>query len=210
MEYVSGYSMYKIIESYMKSTETQKKIILEPLSCILKLSLIHHKSLGTKISVNNNSIQYHEPTLYQGAIRTYQGDSRDDLHNLCYPITVALRWFPKGNKHYDLFYEQCIQGLAYLKNNYDHNSIINHTLSHYITLINDNNTEGDIPESPLINELREFWKEEEIEIIYMIYKYALTLEDTEKIIYLNMLETILTEKEKQINAFIQKISTSYE
>ena len=29
MEYVSGYSMYKIIESYMKSTETQKKIILE-------------------------------------------------------------------------------------------------------------------------------------------------------------------------------------
>jgi len=178
--------------------------------CIKLLSLIHHKSLGTKVSVNNNSIQYHEPTLYQGAMRTYQGDSRDDLHNLCYPITVALRWFPKGNKHYDLFYEQCIQGLAYLKNNYDHNSIINHTLSHYITLINDNNTEGDIPESPLINELREFWKEEEIEIIYMIYKYALTLEDTEKIIYLNMLETILTEKEKQINAFIQKISTSYE
>jgi len=202
--------MYKIIESYMKSTETQKKIILEPLSCILKLSLIHHKPLGTKVSVNNNSIQYHEPTIYQGAIRTYQGDSRDDLHNLCYPIMVALRWFPKGEEKNDFFYEQCIQGLAYLKNNYDHNSIINHTLSHYITLINDNNTEGVIPESPLINKLEEFWKEEEKEIIFMIYKFALTLEDEEKGIYLKMLETILTEKEKQINTFIQKVSTSYE
>jgi len=194
----------------MKSTETQKKIILEPLSCILKLSLIHHKPLGTKVSVNNNSIQYHEPTIYQGAIRTYQGDSRDDLHNLCYPIMVALRWFPKGEEKNDFFYEQCIQGLAYLKNNYDHNSIINHTLSHYITLINDNNTEGVIPESPLINKLEEFWKEEEKDIIYMIYKYAITLKDEEKGIYLRMLETILTEKEKQINTFIQKVSTSYE
>lgn len=202
--------MFKIVDSYMKSTETQKKIILEPLCCILKLSLLFHKPLGTKISVSNNSIEYHEATIYQGALRTYQGDSRDDLHNLCYPIMIALRWFPKGDERNDLFYEQCIQGLAYLKNNYDHNSIINHTLSHYITLINDNNTEGSIPESPIIEQLREFWKEEEKDILYMIYKYAITLKDEEKAIYLRMLETILTEKEKQISDYIQKVSTSYE
>ena len=36
MEYLSGYSMYKILGSYVKSTETQKKLILEPLCCLLK------------------------------------------------------------------------------------------------------------------------------------------------------------------------------
>jgi hypothetical protein len=208
MEYLSGYSMYKIVESYLKSTETQKKIILEPLCCLLKLSLIHHKPMGTKISVTDNSILYHEPTLFQGAFRTYTGDSRDDLHNLCYPIMICLQWFPKET--YSLFYEHCIQGLAYLKNNYDPNSIVNHTLSHYITLITDNIKEEKLPESPIIEHLRDFWKEDEIEIVQKIYEYMVTLNDTDNQTYLKIIETLLEEKEKKIYSYIQKVSTSYE
>ncbi len=208
MDYLSGYSMYKIVESYVKSTETQKKIILEPLCCLLKLSLIHHKPLGTKISVTDNSIYFHEPTLFQGAIRSYTGDSRDDLHNLCYPIMISLKWFPKDK--YPLFYEQCIQGLAYLKNNYDHNSIVNHTLSHYITLITDNITEEKLPESPIIEHLKDFWKDEEIEIVQKIYDYVIQLKDEEKETYLKIIEILLEEKEKKICLYIQKVSTSYD
>ena len=45
MDYISSYSMYKILESYLKNTETQKNIILDPLCCILKIALVHQKKL---------------------------------------------------------------------------------------------------------------------------------------------------------------------
>lgn len=208
MDYISSYSMYKIVESYLKNTETHKNIILEPLCCILKIALVHQKPLGTKISVTNNSILYHEPTLYQGVLRSYTGDSRDDLHNLCFPIMIGLKWFPKDK--FPVFYDECIQGLAYLKNNYDQNSIINHTLSHYITIITDNNAEESTPESPIIQNLKEFWDEEEINIVNDLFKYMLKLNNDDKMIYFKIIETLITEKEKKICEFIQKVSSSYD
>ena len=34
---------------------------------------------GNKKSVTDNSILRHEPTFFRGALRTYTGDSRDDV-----------------------------------------------------------------------------------------------------------------------------------
>ena len=90
-------TMYKMIESYMKSKDT-KNILLEPLSCLIKLVILSQKIQGTKISIYNNSILFHEPSITQGVLRTYQGDSRDDLHNLCFPIMIALKWYPKDRE----------------------------------------------------------------------------------------------------------------
>ena len=210
MESINSYgvSLYKIVESYMSNGD-QKKVLLEPLSCVIKLSLLLYKPMGTKLSITNNSIIYNEPAAYQGIVRTVGGDSRDDLHNLCYPLMMSLHWFPKTDPKYSFFYEQCIQGLSYLKSNYDMNSLTNHTLSHYIELLTKEETsENTLSASPLMSSLRDFWEKEEIDIIYSLYQFAIKKED-QKVFYMRMIETIITEKEKKLNEYLQSVSTTY-
>ena len=68
--------------------------ILDPLTCLVRLSILDFKPLGTKISLNNNKIKYNEPNVLQGAIRWTNGDAREDLHNLFNPLKKAvLLWY---------------------------------------------------------------------------------------------------------------------
>ena len=46
--------MYKVYEM-LPSSDSSKQLILEPLTCVLKLSLLQWKENGTKISISNNS-----------------------------------------------------------------------------------------------------------------------------------------------------------
>ena len=62
--------------------EKENDILLEPLSCIFRMILLNYKEEGTKISILNHSIQYNESNFYQGIMRTINGDTREDLHNL--------------------------------------------------------------------------------------------------------------------------------
>ena len=55
-------NMYKVYE-LLPSYDTSKQLILEPLSCVLKLSLLQYKPPGTKISVSKNSLEFNEPSL---------------------------------------------------------------------------------------------------------------------------------------------------
>tara|TARA_B100000676_G_C17959397_1_gene776648 strand:- start:330 stop:965 length:636 start_codon:yes stop_codon:yes gene_type:complete len=211
MDSINSYSsaILKIIEAYLKDDDSNN-VLLEPFSCILKLGLLFYKPMGTKLSITKNSIQFNDATIYQGALRTYTGDSREDLHNLCYPLMIALNWFPKKNEKYKFFYEQCILGLTYLKNNYDRNSLTNHTLSHYIELINSESKDVNIiTASPLMNSLKDFWTKEEINIIYLLFTFAVKQNDTDKIFYVNMIEKIIENKEKKLNEFVKEISTKY-
>ena len=73
--------MYKVYEM-LPSSDSSKQLILEPLTCVLKLSLLQWKENGTKISISNNSLKYNEPSLLQGLTRKMTGDSRLDLHNM--------------------------------------------------------------------------------------------------------------------------------
>lgn len=211
MESINCYTttFLKLIETYLKDDDSNN-VLLEPFSCILKLGILFYKPIGTKISITKNSIHYNDASIYQGALRTYAGDSRDDLHNICYPIMIALKWFPKSDKRFDFFYQQCILGLTYLKNNYDRNSLTNHTLSHYIELINnDSNDTKPISGSPLINSLKDFWVKEEIDIIFSLFKYALTKDDADKQFYIKIIEKIIDNKEIKLNEYIKEVSTRF-
>ena len=84
--------MYKIYEM-LPSSDSSKQLILEPLTCVLKLSLLQWKENGTKISISNNSLKYNEPSLLQGLTRKMTGDSRLDLHNICHPLIKSLEYF---------------------------------------------------------------------------------------------------------------------
>ena len=86
-------NMFQIFQYTLPSSK-EKNIILEPLCCIFRMILLKYKDPGIKISITaNNSIEYMDSSLYQGILRTYNGDTRDDLHNLYNPFLKAFEWY---------------------------------------------------------------------------------------------------------------------
>ena len=132
-------NMFQIFQYTLPSSK-EKNIILEPLCCIFRMILLKYKDPGIKISITaNNSIEYMDSSLYQGILRTYNGDTRDDLHNLYNPFLKAFEWYNNDDEEsiYHYFYQQCHEGLIILNNSYEKGSIIHHTLTHYCTMFED-------------------------------------------------------------------------
>ena len=217
---------------YMNNQKhNHNNVILEPMTCILRLLLFNYKETGTKLSIYQNSIHYNDPTMIQGVVRNLNGDTKDDLHNLYKPILKSFEWYDVNIPIYKYFYEKCINGIECLLKSYDENSIVHHTLIHYITLFrqiicdnhieyhnnhiedhieNHNNNHIDDHESPLLNKLQFIWKKEELQIIYQILM-IIENNDTpcQKELYLHIIDEIVSLKEKNVYDFIQKSSTVY-
>ena len=116
------------------------------------------------------------------------------------------------------FFEKLIIGLEKLNSVYDENTIIYHSISHYITMIKDLLETNDLTkfkdiskqESPLIDNLRNIWDSDEIYIIYKNLNYINNSEDEElKNTYIKSIEDILSYKEKLVENYINSSSTSY-
>jgi hypothetical protein len=202
---VSGMYLYNNMMTYYQNKNTRKNLILEPLCCILKLILLQFKEKNTKISVSDNSIYFNEPSYGQGLVRSLYGDCREDLHNIYHPLIKSIEWYPI--KDFNIYYEECKKGLQLLLEVYDDNTTIHHTISHYISIIEGKNDKEVAETNPIIDNLKDFWKSEEINVINELLN--LILKNIEKDVYLKCLENIIEEKEKKVNEYIQKVSTSY-
>ena len=211
--YIPGY--FNMYQTVLKNNNEDKKIILEPLSTILRLIIFIYKEKGTKISIYNNAIYYCEPHFLQGLIRNFNGDKREDLHNLYYPLLKAFEWYDYNDPIYHYFYDKCIVGLTMLLEEYDKDSIIHHTLTHYISTLNSvldgNGAEqgGDIKESPLLDDFKILWKKEELEIIHKTFLLLEKSHDEDKKVYLQTIDHIVSMKERKVKEYIDKFSTSY-
>ena len=219
-------NMFQILQTPMMTKDNN--VLLEPLSCIFRMGLLNYKEEGMKISIFNNSIQYNEKTFYQGLLRSYNGDTREDLHNLYNPFLKAFEWYPTdeglSGSMYLYFYQKCYDGLMKLITSYEKGSIIHHTLTHYSiifkdcidkkSLIDDGMSgvgeEMKEKESPLLGELKTIWKEEELKIIFQTLQYLDTcVDEEEKKIYFKIIDDIVTMKEKKVNEYVKQASTSY-
>jgi hypothetical protein len=210
-------NMFQMLQTPM--TTKDNNVILEPLSCIFRMCLLNYKEDGMKISIFNNSIQYNEKNIYQGLWRSYNGDTREDLHNLYNPFLKAFEWYPINIEtepcifHY--FYQKCHEGITKLLTSYDKGSIIHHTLTHYCKIFKDcidgkEISDDEEKESPLLNELKNIWKEEELLIIFQTLQYLENCkDDDEKSIYFKTINDIVTMKEKKVYEYVKKASTSY-
>lgn len=208
MDSISSKTLFRMYSLYeMFPSESSKQLILEPLSCILKLGLLQYKPNGTKISVSQNSIQFHEPTLFQGLTRTLQGDSRHDLHNIGNPIVKCVEWYPLSDERFTAFYTKAIQGLTLLKDSYEDQSLINHTIHHYINILSGKDTSR-IEDTSVTAELKQCWSSSELQLVETLVN---TIESSEecKEIYVDILDQIVTRKEQVIHEKIHKLSTSY-
>lgn len=214
---LSNLSTYFDIYDFLnKNTTISKNLILEPRCCIFKIILLNYKSSGTKISINNNAITFNEPSYIQGILRYYMGDSRNDLHNIHNPLIKAMELSDLNNEINIYFFKKCIDGFNLLKEVYDKNTIIHHTINHYVNIITkfiENNEIEKINkdlESPLIDGLKNIWKTDEIDLIYNMLIYIDKLENSsEKRIYIKNVEDLLLFKEKKVNEYILKNSTTY-
>ena len=90
---------------------------LDPLTTLIKLAILPFKPEGTKLSIDNNYIFYSENTVYQFAVRTYYGNSYNDLRDITKPLHKAVAWYFDDPKMKYLF-ENAINGLEKLKQTY--------------------------------------------------------------------------------------------
>ena len=199
------YKFFNSMISGISNNNLQKNLILEPLCCVVKIALIQFKDKGTKISIIDNSIQFNEPSMTQGILRSLNGDCREDLHNIYHPLLKCIEWFPL--KDYKLLYLECKKGLEILNSVYDNNTTIHHTITHYISIINEDN-KIELPETnPIIDQLKNIWSQDEIKAIQELL--ALIIKNKNREIYINALIDIISAKEKIVCEYIKKISTSY-
>ena len=149
--------------------ESTKHSIIDPLTCLIRLSLLEFKPKNTKISIKNNKITYNDPNVLQGTIRWSNGDNREDIHNIYNPILKAIQWYEPNNEDITTIFNFAIKGLTKLQSSYEDNSIISHSIKYYITYIQQNfkkKKDKKIEETNTIFiELKNLWSDREINIV---------------------------------------------
>ena len=197
------------------ASNTENNIILEPLSCVIRIILLNYKESGTKISIQDNSITYDSPSNFQGVLRNINGDTREHLHNIYNPLIKCIEWYPVSDEKHLYFYKRCIDGVNKLHETYDKESIIHHTLLHYRRILEDTISgkeieKIDVEESPFLNELKKYWNNEEIEIMYRMLLYIeQTKDERERETYFKNIDDIIKIKEEKVKDYIVKSSTTY-
>ena len=109
---------------------------LEPMCCMIRLAMLAFRDIGTKISINNNTITIIQPSIIQGTVRWTHGDTRQDLHHLLHPIIKAIELYDINLPYIFNIFKYTSIGLTKLKSSYnDDSSIICHSLIHYISIV---------------------------------------------------------------------------
>tara|TARA_Y100001958_G_C21206511_1_gene532553 strand:+ start:678 stop:1301 length:624 start_codon:yes stop_codon:yes gene_type:complete len=206
LKVLTSYQLFKSVEDIFKTQKENKNLILEPLCVIFRLAILKYKPPNTKLSIRDNSIVYQGPTYDQGLVRMMEGDCREDLHNLYHPILKCIEWYSYDS--YKFLYDECITGLTILNSVYERNSTIRHTITHYISVLQDKgNKDEEVIINPIIDKLKEIWTFSEIQSAISLLK--LIHEDINRDIYLDSLELIIHNKEQFIHDLLKKISTEY-
>ena len=205
----------EILKSYFFNNEV-KNSVLDPLTCIIRCAILSYKPIGTKLSINNNRISFVEPNFLQGTIRWTYGDKREDLHNIYNPIVKSTQWYSIDNSHILDIFKLSKRGLEKLKQSYDENSIITHSLSLYINIldmfINENKeclkdlSKENNQDNKIYKELRELWSEQQISIVDNILKQMET-DQVNRTEWFQALDIILKSKEKNVSEIIKKNTT---
>ena len=218
MDFISnGFYFFNFFNSFRNKPD--KNIIIDPMSCLIKLSILKFCPIGTKISIGDNMITILDPGLLQGTYRFVKGDAREDLHNLYVPLIKSIEWYwhqdnEESNNEIKSLFEFAIHGLETLRNSYPTNSTITHTLDLYIHHLTSKQTKTlqnkDIKINETSNEIHEFlkqlWNQREIHVVIeLLLEYEKNSKNnkTEKYI----LETILNltnAKEVKLREYLKE------
>jgi len=189
-----------------------KNVIIDPMSCLIKLSILKFCPIGTKISICDNMITILDPGLLQGPFRFIKGDGREDLHNLYVPLIKSIEWFWNiDDTEIKNLFDFAINGLEILKSSYPINSTICHTLDLYIHHLTTKQTktfqnkEIDYNHSPN-NEIHDYvknlWNQREIHIIIeLLLEYEKNKAEKQ---ILNSILNLTNAKEIKLKEFLKQ------
>lgn len=206
----------------------EKNIIIDPMSCLIKLGLLTFYPAGTKISIADNKIAISEPSIFQGTFRFLNGDGREDLHNLCAPIMKSIEWYwNPEDKEIGALFDYASTGLDKLRSTYPANSIISHCLDLYAqylvckkvkkmdetTVVKKKKatTQSEVEDDNKIhNFLKTLWSPREIHIIIQtMLEYDAKLKtNKQEIDKLHSILEMTTAKERELSAFLKGHATS--
>tara|TARA_B100000767_G_scaffold9109_1_gene8940 strand:- start:310 stop:963 length:654 start_codon:yes stop_codon:yes gene_type:complete len=193
-----------------------KNYVLDPLTCIIRCAILNFKSIGTKLSINENRIDFIDPNILQGPIRWTYGDKREDLHNIYNPILKSTQWYNTSDKSILNIFILAKKGLEKLKKSYEENSIITHSLSLYIDTLDKFILKKEIilnknleiqKDNQIYKELKNLWSETQINIVDNILK-QMELDSENMIEWFQALDIILKSKEKNVFSIIKKNTTT--
>tara|TARA_Y100000389_G_C17414938_1_gene493129 strand:+ start:44 stop:706 length:663 start_codon:yes stop_codon:yes gene_type:complete len=193
----------------------ENNIIIDPMSCMVKLALLGFYPKGTKISIYNNQLLFNEPSILQGTLRYYYGYGREDLHNLYNPIQKCIDWYwTQHDKNILLLFSLAVAGLENLINTYSVNCTIKHTLNYYINLIKNREKSKKISEESQTENkihafLKDLWSQREINVIIDILreleeKKSVSNYEKEGLYLLKSINIITTNKEEKLNTFMME------
>ena len=211
-------SAYDYVNSLFK--DSNNNFLLDPLSCIIRLSILCFKPSGTKISITKNRISYNEPCVLQGTIRWTNGDNREDLHNLFKPIEKSIEWYSIEDKSLKNIFSLAVEGLNKLKSAYGENTIITHSIDRYISIIQTGNViEQQVNTrsnrevtNHIFEELKQLWSDREINIVNnLLLQVQDDYEKNQEVNhYLSSLEHIVNMKEKRVFEMLLKATSILE
>jgi hypothetical protein len=198
----------------IKSQPKEKvDMILEPLQVLTQLAVLSYLPVGTKISISNNILYLQQPTLFQGVLRWYQKDNKDDLYYLFHAIRRYYKWYkPKDDEVFKKVLDLAIKGIQKLIETYNKVGIttITHTLSLYKNILEQDSddlfkdeNQHSISVDDVFETITDIYDRKLLVIIYSIFE-IMAKEDNEKNIqmYVEGLNKILEPTQIAIRKWI--------
>ena len=196
-EYVVKYasSGISLLFSQIKQTSESPIEFIDPICTAIKLSLLHYKDNGTKISIKNNVVNIQDASLLQGFQRWYNSDERDQLYQLKLPIFyfrgIVLGFIEIEHLDVDhntllMINELSIKGLKKMRITYDNDrksgSLIKNCIDDYIKILNTNYNLDDYMSDrykfnkptlfAIYNEYTKLWDLKDLKIITDLFELA--------------------------------------
>ena len=189
---------------------------LEPVTSLIKLSLLNYKQEGTKLSLSDSGIFLQEPTLYQGIVRYLYSDSRADLEVLHNLLKTAILWISVNMVQYketmSFLLKKCISGLLKLSRSYQKD---NETYTLILTLsqlIQNYVYEDILPDMNRLidNNIDKAWKDKsELEMIKKTYQDIDSYLENKRITDIDEIYSKINQDLKPVEVLLQRKDVLY-
>ena len=155
-------------------------MILEPLQVLTQLAILSFLPVGTKISISNNILHLQQPTMFQGVVRWYQNDNKDDLFYLFHAIRRYYKWYKnRDDEVFTKILSHAIVGIEKLIQTYNKVGIttITHTLSLYKNILTQDSdelfkdeSETSISVDDVFKKITEVYDRKMLVVIYSVFQ----------------------------------------
>jgi len=112
-------SAFNAAKSLVLTKSGNPRVLVDPLSCIIKEALLIVKPHGTKISFVRNHLEIDDVVWNQGKIRGDKNASGKDISKLRQPTVKAITWYDIERQEIKYIFEMATKGLRKLYETYE-------------------------------------------------------------------------------------------